>query len=83
MDIVKRAEEKSLSMDTFRIQIGYLEGKILTIADATFGDKEQREAHKSLVRRMFREQRNHVDNIVYGYDASSDGSVKADPVHDN
>lgn len=66
-DKMKQLKElHALDIETFHTQVGYLEGKILTIADAAFGDIEQRNAAKDLIKRMFRDQRNHVDNIVYG-----------------
>lgn len=84
--MTSKEDEKQLSIETFHIQVGYLEGKILTIADASFIDKEQRSAFKSLVKKMFREQRNHVDQIVYGYsgNVSSKGAerVYVDPTSD-
>ena len=83
MSEVKETEKRSLDIGIFHIQVGYLEGKILTIADATFSDQEQRKAFKNLVKRMFREQRNHVDDIVYGYVSNIDGvEVHADPQFD-
>ncbi len=77
-------DEYTLGVDTFHVQIGYLEGKILTIADASFGDTEQRKAVKDLIKRMFREQRNHVDKIVYGYGSDAGNEkVAQDPLFDN
>lgn len=44
-----------------------LEGKLLTYIDATFIDKEQREAQKSLVRNLIREwYRHHESNSFFG-----------------
>jgi hypothetical protein len=55
----------TIGVDIFGIQVGHLEGKILTIVDASYSDREQREAVKDLVRKMFREQRRHVETIAY------------------
>ena len=65
-DIVSvEQEHPTLGINIFHIQLGYLEGKILTIVDASFSDLEQRNAVKDLTKKMFREQRRHVDSIVY------------------
>lgn len=63
--------DKVLGLESFHIQLGYLEGKVLTIVEASYGDTEQRTAIKGLIKKMFREQRDHVDSIVYGSNTQS------------
>jgi hypothetical protein len=65
MSEVSPEPELTIGINIFHIQVGFLEGKILTIVDASFSDLEQRNAVKDLVKKMFREQRRHVDSIVY------------------
>ena len=46
-------------------QMKFLEGKLLTIIDATESDKEKREATKSLVKAAIREQFNHMQTFSF------------------
>lgn len=66
MNKTSDSSEKTISIDTLHIQLGYFEGKILTIVDASYSDVEQRNAVKTLVKNAFRDKRNHFDDIVYG-----------------
>lgn len=47
-------------LDAVEAQFGFLEGKVLTVLDASFGDREQRKAAKDLVRSAFRSQRDYI-----------------------
>lgn len=42
----------------------YLVGKVLTVVDATYADREQRKAMKDIVKSAFREKEYFSDNIV-------------------
>jgi len=56
-------EERSLAYQKFdfvRTQMGFLEGKLLTVVDASYSDREQRDAVKSLVKKVVREQFDHI-----------------------
>jgi hypothetical protein len=52
--------------DIYSGQTSFLLGKVLTIVDASFSDKEQRKAVKDLVRQQFREQEKWVYSICTG-----------------
>lgn len=43
-------------VDMIDSQLRFLEGKVLTVVDAAFSDREQRKAVKDLTRQQFREQ---------------------------
>lgn len=60
---------KPLPFSAISAQLGFLKGEILTIADATFSDKEQRKAFKDLVRNAFTQRLNHLAVLC------EDGSV--------
>lgn len=47
-------------------QMDFLRGKILTIAEAAFGDKEQRRAVKDLIHTAFNEQIKHTNDVLTG-----------------
>lgn len=49
--------------DTYETQTRFLLGKVLTVIDAAFTDREQRKAVKDLVRQQFREQQKWVCEI--------------------
>jgi len=48
--------QNTLDYGSITRQVKFLQGKILTIVDATFGDKEQKKAVKDLVNHAFSEQ---------------------------
>lgn len=54
------------SFDWFHTQVSFLEGKVLTVVDASYSDREQREAVKSLMRKTVREWGNWVYEIQCG-----------------
>lgn len=65
-------EEKKFTFGSVQAQFKFCQGKVLTIIDAVFQDKEQRKAVKDLVNKAFSEQLNHVEGIAYGsYEQSS------------
>lgn len=49
--------------DIYETQTRFLLGKVLTVVDAAFSDKEQRKAVKDLVKQQFREQQKWVCEI--------------------
>lgn len=48
----------------FHVQVNFLVGKMLTITDATFSDKEQREAQKSLIKKELNDWRDYVYQLL-------------------
>lgn len=48
----------------FHTQVNFLVGKLLTITDATFNDKEQREAQKSIIKNEVNEWRDYVYRLL-------------------
>ena len=49
------SKEESIVIDSVEINfadVNYLVGKLLTYVDATYQDKEQREAHKQIVKNI-------------------------------
>ena len=60
---------KPLSFSAISAQLGFLKGEVLTIADATFSDKEQRKAFKDLIRGRFTYRLQHLAVLC------EDGSV--------
>jgi len=51
--------------DGIHSQIKFLEGKMLTIIEASFSDKEQRKAVKDLVKSAFSDQLTFIRQISY------------------
>lgn len=54
-------------VDMVDSRLRFLEGKVLTIVDAAFSDREQRKAVKDLTRQQFREQQKWIYEIVTGH----------------
>lgn len=52
-------------------QFSFLEGKTLTVIDASFSDHVQRKAVKDLIRGHFRDQLRHISSILF----TKDGGV--------
>lgn len=49
-------DEAKLSYDSVITQTGFLQGKVLTVIDASYSDVIQRKAVKDLLREIFRDQ---------------------------
>ena len=58
-------KEVKLDYSAVLSQFGFLEGKVLTIIDASFSEPRQLKAVKDLVRKMFSEQRAWVGQICH------------------
>jgi predicted kinase len=64
-----KAEDVMQKRDVFSLwesQTSFLLGKVLTVVDASYSDREQRKAVKDLVRQQFREQTKWVCSITTG-----------------
>lgn len=68
---------KPLEFSAIEAQLGHLEGKILTIIDASYSDERQLNAVKGLVKKMFREQRDWIGELCGG---STKTGITATPV---
>lgn len=58
----------SLTLDAIQTQIGFIEGKVLTVIDATYSNSIQNKAVKDLIRSAFREQRQWIGKLATGSD---------------
>ena len=58
-------ESKSLKVDAIQAQVKFLQGKVLTILDASFTDKEQKKAVKDLVNKAFSDQLTWIMQLCY------------------
>jgi hypothetical protein len=52
-----------LHFSAISAQLGFLKGELLTIAGATFTDKEQRKAFKDLIRERFSSRLNYISKL--------------------
>lgn len=68
---IKR-EEAYETFGFFYTQISFLEGKLLTVVDASYSDREQREAIKSLVKKEVRSWGDWVHSLIIDRVAPSD-----------
>ena len=59
---IKQEEKNYFKAQYLYDMLSHLQGEILTTIDASFGDKEQREAVKSLVRNQFNDKFTWVVN---------------------
>lgn len=57
------SEEHSMAYNAVESQIKFLQGKVLTVIDASFPQGEQKKAIKDLINQKFSEQLNHISNI--------------------
>lgn len=77
---MEKAKGRTLHIDNIHTQINFLQHGILTIVEAAFADKEQRQAVKDLVKGEFNKRHNWLDEIVYGSRLSGgDEKFDADP----
>lgn len=49
---------------SFSAQVNFLQGRILTIIDASFSDKEQRKAMKDVIKGEFIETLSHITDLI-------------------
>lgn len=61
----------ALDIDTIQTQHGFMMGKMLTLAEAAFSDKEQRKAFKDIVRSAFNDQANWLNELAWGPGSST------------
>jgi len=67
-----RAYEK---FNFFNAQTSHLEGKILTIVDASYNDREQREAVKSLMKMELRRWSEWVFDLIVGQEVGGNPTL--------
>ncbi len=70
--------EAALGIDTVQTQLSFLLGRVLTIADASFADKEQRKAAKDLIRSEFNSKANLLAELACGDNRRCGQSESAD-----
>lgn len=58
-------ETKSLDYSTIETQVKFLQGKVLTVVDASHNDQRQLKAVKDLVNKMFSEQLSWIAQLCY------------------
>jgi hypothetical protein len=58
-------KEKELSYTSISAQVKFLQGKILTIVDASYSNERQLKAVKDLVNKMFSEQLTWIGQLCY------------------
>lgn len=58
-------ESKSLKVDAIQAQVKFLQGKVLTVIDASYSDKEQKKAVKDLVNKAFSDQLSYIMQLCY------------------
>jgi hypothetical protein len=69
-----------LSVETVHVQINYMQHEILTVVEAVFAEKEQRDAVKNLIKASFNKRHAWLDEIVYGTrGVDSSQAYDADP----
>ncbi len=61
---MNESTNQTFPLDGVFAQLGFLEGKVLTIVDASYSDPIQRKAVKDLVRGSFTDQRNHIEGLA-------------------
>lgn len=72
--IGKPEEEKFFTLNSVTAQIRFLQGRVLTIIDASIADKQQNKALKDVINDCFYEKLGHLTKMVYG-EISCDDSV--------
>ncbi len=72
----RQKEEARKKFHFFLTQVRFLEGKLLTVVDASYSDREQREAIKSLVKKEVRNWSDWVHQlIIHAVAPSEDGGI--------
>jgi hypothetical protein len=63
------------TLERWQEQFSYMEGQLLTVVDASFSEKTQREAVKSLMRTILWDSRRRLEMDVKDISISSGGSA--------
>lgn len=58
-------EGDQLSCDVIHTQVQFLQGKVLTVIDAAFTEKEQKKAVKDLINKAFSDQLTWIRQLCY------------------
>lgn len=58
------APERTLSLAGIESQLGFLQGEILTLAEASIPDKDQCKAFKDLTKQFFRSRIRYIDGLA-------------------
>ena len=62
---VNSLEEEKYTYQTVETQVKYLQGKVLTVIDASFSDERQLKAVKDLINKSFSEQLDWIYELGY------------------
>ena len=76
---VPNVKEQKLSYKEITSQISFLEGKVLTIIDASYTDLVQRKAVKDLIRDKFSGQMNWIYELC-GYPGNGETNDMGNPI---
>ena|SRR4028118_433642 len=74
---IKRSEAYQI----FETQLNFLMGKVLTVVDASYSDREQRKAVKDLMKQQFYAQSKHVDGVLTGRNQIVTAGEGIEPTH--
>lgn len=72
----------SMSYAAITSQFSHLEGKVLTVIDATITLDSQRKAIKDLIRGHFRSQLRHIEGILFSKDGGVCLEASGNPYND-
>ena len=76
MKNTSNSKEHGFPSDAIESQLGYLQGEVLTLIEATIGDKEQKEATKQIIKSYFRKRIDWMNDISSNYSIEHTGENK-------
>lgn len=69
---VETVKNPTLPLSAIQGQISFIQGKVLTIIDATYASPTQNKAVKDLIKDAFRTQQNWIGSLAMGRDNGGD-----------
>ncbi len=78
MENTNNSKEYGFPSNAIESQLGYLQGEVLTLIEATIGDKEQKEATKQIIKNYFRKRIDWMNDISMNYFVTHIGEGKSD-----
>lgn len=66
------SSQYTLPLNAIQAQISFIQGKVLTIVDATYASSAQNKAVKDLIKDVFRTQQNWIGSLAVGKDNGGD-----------
>lgn len=64
-----------LPTDELSNRVNYIQGRILTVIDATYSDKEQKKAVKDLIKQILSEEHSRLQDSATGFHTLSQGDM--------